>query len=160
MRTLFFSLFFLLSITFTAQVANLEKNYTKEIELNTSIEDTWKLLSDVSMWKQWDSHIIDVRLTEDFVDNAKGSLITTNSEIVNFRIIDLIEGKSYTVRHKLFLGTLYLRRTVVATEVGTKVIAEVWFKGLSLKIFKRYMSNDYNTVLEKELESLQMLSQN
>lgn len=160
MRTLFCTVLFLISITLTAQVRNLKKDYNKEIELTTSVEDTWRLLSDVSMWEQWDSHIIDARLVGDFADNAQGSLITANSRVVNFQIIALTEGKSYTVRHKLPTGFIYLRRTVAAISTGTKVMAEVWFKGLSLKTFKKYMGNDYAVALEKELQSVQQLLEN
>ncbi len=159
MRTLFCTVF-LVSITLTAQERSLKKSYHKEIQLTTSVGDAWQLLSDVSRWEQWDSHIIDARLVGDFEDNAQGSLITTNSKIVNFQIIAMKEGESYTVRHKLPTGIVYLRRTLAATEAGTRVMAEVWFKGLSLRTFKKYMGNDYNKVLEKELQTLRQLLQN
>ena len=160
MRTLFCITFFLVSITLTAQVGNLKKNYNKEIELTTSVEDTWQLLSDVSKWKQWDTHIIDAQLIGDFEDSAQGSLITANSKVVDFQLIAVIEGESYTIRHKLPTGILYQRRTVASTAVGAKVMAEVWFKGLSLRTFKKYMGNDYPSVLVKELQSFQQLLQN
>ena len=144
----------------SAQGTNLEKNYSKEIELTASKEDVWHLLSDVSMWKQWDDHIIDARLVGDFTDKAKGSLVTANSKVVDFYVVDLEQGESYTLRHKLSSGTIYLRRTITSTATATKLTSEVWYKGLSTKNFKKYMGNDYATVLEKELESLQSLLEN
>ena len=160
MKTFFYTTFFLLSITLSAQLNSSKKGYNKEIELTTSLEDTWQLLSDVSRWKQWDTHIIDAQLTGDFEDNAQGSLITANSKVVDFQLIAVTEGESYTVRHKLPTGILYLRRTVASTALGTKVMAEVWFKGLSLRTFKKYMGEDYASMLEKELQALQQLLQN
>ncbi len=160
MRTAFFVGSFFLSVVLMGQMASSEKNYTKEIELTASVEDTWNLLSDVSKWKQWDSHIIDARLKGAFIDKAQGSLVTNNAKVVNFYIIDWEEKKSYTLRHKLSSGTLYLKRSVEATDTGSKIMVGVWCSGLSKKNFKKYMGTDYAVVLEKELQSVKELLEN
>ncbi|MEP3210617.1 MAG: hypothetical protein ABJN95_15555 [Maribacter sp.] len=160
MRTVVFSLFFLISITMLAQGEHSKKNYTKEIEITSSVDDAWGLLSNVAMWKEWNSHIVDARLSEDFKDKSRGSLVTANSQVVDFQIVDFVEGEQYTLRHKLSSGTIYLKRTLAATETGAKIMAEVWYKGLSSGNFKKYMGSDYTMVLERELQSFQQLLQN
>ncbi len=160
MRSVLFSLLFLTSITMIAQGEHSKKNYTKEIELTSSVDDAWGLLSDVSRWKEWNSHIVDARLTADFEDKSRGSLVTANSQVVDFQIVDFVQGEQYTLRHKLSSGTLYLKRSLALTETGAKIRAEVWYKGLSSGNFKKYMGSDYTMVLEKELQSFQQLLQN
>ncbi len=148
---------FFLSVTLMSQTANSEKSYTKEIESTASVEDTWQLLSDVSMWKQWDSHIIDARLNGEFIDKAQGSLVTINAKVVNFYIVDWEEKKSYILRHKLSSGTFFSKRSVEATETGSKIVVEVWCNGLSKKNFKKYMGDDYASVLQEELLKIRQL---
>ncbi len=157
MKTAIFVGTFFLSLALTGQMKSSDKNYTKSIELTASVEDSWNLLSDVAIWKQWDSHIIDARLKGEFADRAQGSLVTSNAQVVNFYIIDWEENKSYTVRHKLSSGTLNLKRSVEATDTGSKIVIEVWYNGLSKKGFKKYMGEDYAAVLEKELLKIQQL---
>jgi hypothetical protein len=157
MKPLFFSVLFLLTCALTAQGTKSDKAFTSEIKVNHSVEDTWRLLSDVTQWKKWDSHIIDARLVGDLVADAQGTLVTSNSKVVNFRVIDFKQGESYTVRHKLSSGVFYVKRSVIPSDKGAKILTMVWYKGLSLKNFEKYMGGDYNLILQNELKRFQEL---
>jgi len=153
MKELLFSGFLIMSMVLAAQ----ENNYTKQIELTNTTEDAWQLIADVSQWKHWDSHVVDAQLEGGILDNSKGIIVTSNSKIVDFEIVEFKQGESYTLRHKLSSGMVYLKRSIQSSEKGTIVKLKVWFKRLSIKNFRKYMGNDYELILEEELQSIVQL---
>jgi len=153
MRKLLSFGFFIMSMILTAQ----KNNYAKQIELTDPAEEAWQLITDVSQWKHWDSHVVDAQLKGNLLDNSKGTILTSGSKIVDFEIVDFKEGESYTLRHKLSSGMLYLKRSIGSSEKGTILKLSVWFKRLSTKNFRKYMGNDYELVLEKELQNFVQL---
>jgi len=50
----------IVSISF-AQSKKIQKSFSNEIETSASVSDAWKLMTDVSQWKNWDSHVVDAR---------------------------------------------------------------------------------------------------
>lgn len=152
------TLFALLIVSISyAQSKKLEKSFSNEVETSASVAEAWTLVSDVSKWKTWDSHIIDARLEGEFTDKSQGILITSNSNVEPYSVVEFVENESYTIRHKLSSGLLYLKRSVKATNKGSKISTEVWFTGLSAKNFKKYMGDDYGETLAKELANAKQL---
>jgi len=66
-------------------------------------------------------------------------------------VIEFIENETYTIRHSLSIGLLYLKRSVKASNGGSKISTEVWYTGLSARNFKKYMGDDYDRTLATEL---------
>ncbi len=158
------TLILLLSLSFSTFVFSQsnasKKELIKDIESTATVEEAWQLLTDVATWKQWDSHAIDAKIKSDFKEKGQGKLVTHNAHIVDFAIIEFEQDKTYTLRHKLSSGTLYIKRSVVPTDVGSKLTVEVWYKGLSPKNFRKYMGEDYATTLENELQEVKQLLEN
>lgn len=149
MRHILFYAFFIGTFIINAQ----DSNYTKQIELASSPEEAWQLITDVSQWKHWDSHVVDAQLKGDFLASSKGVIVTTSSKVVDFEIVSLDQGKSFTLRHQLSSGMVYLKRSVESLANGSVVKLEVWYKRLSNKNFRKYMGEDFDLVLEKELQN-------
>lgn len=146
----------IVSLCYT-QSKKLEKSFSNEVETSASVSEAWNLVTDVSQWKTWDSHIIDARLAGEFTNKSQGTLITSNSKVEPYSVVEFIENETYTIRHKLSSGLLYLKRSVKVADKGSKISTEVWFTGLSAKNFEKYMGDDYDKTLAIELANAKQL---
>jgi hypothetical protein len=152
------TLFALLIVSLSyAQSKNLKKSFSNEVETSATVSEAWNLVTDVSQWKTWNSHIIDARLDGAFTEKSKGILITSNSKVEPYTVVKFVENESYTIRHKLSSGLLYLKRSVKAADKGSKISTEVWVTGLSSKNFDKYMGDDYKNTLANELANAKQM---
>lgn len=140
-----------------SQSKKTEKSFSNEIETSVSVTEAWQLVTDVSKWKTWDSHIIDARQKGEFTRKTKGTLVTSYATVEQFAVVEFIENESYTIRHKISSGVLFLKRSVLAADLGSKIKTEVWFTGLSVKNFEKYMGGNYENALANELVNVKQL---
>ena len=134
---------------------NDEINYHNEsIHIDMHPEEVWDLIKDVSIWKIWDNRIIDVDFDGPLTKKARGRLLTYKAHLVKFIISDLVEGRAYTLKHKLSSGMLYMKRSIQAANSGSIITQEVWIKGLSPKTIKKYLGEEYGLAIRNSLENL------
>ncbi len=152
MKTLKLFFIFILTIQGYGQSDNADKLHSNSINSKASVEEVWKQLIDAAQWKKWDTHVIDVKLEEDLKKKMEGTLVTSNATIVPFRVIAFETEKTYTYKHKLSSGMLYVKRSVAKTDEGTAITEEVWYKGISKKTFTKLLGPSYDDTIKTKLE--------
>ncbi len=146
-----------LCFTIQGQATSSSKNFTSTIETTANVATAWKMLTNTSEWKAWDSEIVDTKYEGLFQEKSTGTLITSSGKIKEFKIASLENGKTYVLKYKVSSGILFVKRTVVATGTGSAITEEVWFKGISGKTFKKYYGDDYTTTIQTKLSALKQL---
>lgn len=148
MRLLF--LFTLIFITMTLHAQSDEpsnKHFWHTIETSASPETIWKIWTDVPHWKDWDDGLKDAKLKGDFSKGTKGFIFPKKGRKTKFKIVELEEGKSYTFKTNLPLGSLFVKRTLVVKNGKTFFTHEVWFKGITKGIFAKVLGKDFRKIL-------------
>ena len=125
----------------------------------TSPEKVWRLWTDVSTWKNWDTGLKDAIMTSSFVLGSKGTIISQEGRKTKFKVIALEEGTSYTIKTNLPLGGLYIKRTLREEGDLTIFTHEVWFKGLTKGVFAKAFGPKFREILPGVLESIKDLAE-
>lgn len=89
---------------------------------------------------------------------AKGTIISDGRKS-NFTVVAFTPGKSYTIKTKLPLGGLYVRRVLEETAEGLQITHEVWFKGLTSGIFARMLGRDFRKKLPSVVERVKEIAE-
>nr|WP_299341898.1 hypothetical protein [Allomuricauda sp.] len=135
-----------------AQKVQSDKMFTYSMELGTSKENLWNILVDFASYGDWDTSIIDVRCDDGVKKRKTCKTVVNGGQIYNVEITDLVENETYTLRHKLSSGQIYIKRTIEAGD-KVKLTETVWYKGISKKTFEKYKGEQY-----KETQKSRMLS--
>ena len=136
-----------------AQKGQSEKMFTYSMELETSKENLWNILVDFSSYSDWDASIIDVRCEEGLKKRKNCKAVLNGGEIFDVEITDFVENETYTIRHKLSSGQIYIKRTIETGE-ETKLTETVWYKGISKKTFEKYKGEQYQETQKNRMQSL------
>ena len=135
-------------MTITAQEkAQSNRHFWHSITTEASPEAIWSVWTDVPHWKDWDSGLQDASLAGDFAQGAKGKIISLEGRSSKFKLVAVEQGKSYTMKTKLPLGALYVKRSMETTGTTTRFTHEVWFKGLTAGLFARAFGADFRAML-------------
>ncbi len=117
-------------------------------ESKASRDIIWDIWCDVAHWNQWDTGLADAKMDTPFSLNKEGLIISHNGRKSKFTVIEFHELSSYTIRTKLPLGILDVRRSMVPSGNGSWIIthdvcihgASKWFFGVLLgKKFRRLL---------------------
>lgn len=136
------------------------KYFKSTITSDAPAEKVWATITDASKWKHWNTDIVDARPEGMMTKGAQGSLITSNGDVLEYFIVNVQDANTYTFKHKLSSGMLFTKRSVVATESGSSISEEVWFKGISQKTFEKYMGDNYADVIQIRLKALKDFIEN
>lgn len=129
-----------------------QKKFTYTMKIETSNENLWNVLTDFANFNQWDTTVVDVRCEEELKKKGMCKAIVGNGEIFDVEITDFEINKSYTLRHKLSSGNMYIKRSLDSND---NVLTEtVWYTGISKKTFEKYKGKDYQKVQEKRIQAL------
>lgn len=140
---------------------NTDNKYFKStITSDAPAEKVWATITDASKWKHWNTDIVDARLKGTLKKGDIGSMITANGDVLQYSIVSVEDMHTYTYKHKLSSGMLFTKRSVVATDSGSSISEEVWFKGISEKTFEKYMGNNYTDVIQIRLQALKDFMEN
>lgn len=117
-------------------------------------EAIWKVWTDVENWGQWDSGLKSATLEGEFKLNAKGVITSLEGRKSKFTVVQYEPGKSYTIKTKLPLGGLYVKRYLSEKNGQTTFTHEVWFKGLTKGIFSKMFGGDFRQMLPGVLDNI------
>ena len=135
-----------------ALAQNNQKKFTYTMKLEASQEKLWEVLTDFSNFNQWDTAVVDVQCSEELKKKGTCKAIVGSGEIFDVEITDFVVNKSYTLRHKLSSGNMYIQRSI---DPESNALTEtVWYTGLSKRTFEKYKGKDYQQVMEKRMLSL------
>lgn len=155
-KTLIFLTLFA-SVSLFAQSESKEKSFKSTMETKASPQEAWNTITDVAQWKHWDDRIVDVRFPGPLKEKGTGQLITDDARVVEFKVTELEDVRMYTFKHKLSSGVVYTKRMVMASDTGSSISEEVWFKGISRKTFEKYCGTDYTAQIAQKLERLKAM---
>ena len=126
------------------------KTFVNSIDLKGNPENVWNAITDFSTMSLWDGNIVDVRCKDGLAKNNHCKVIVGTGKIFDVHIIELIEGKSYTIRYKLSSGNVYIKRSL-ASEVALQLTETVWYAGISKRTFEKYKGEDYANILQNRM---------
>ena len=153
MKKLLQILFIATPLLLLGQENKSEKMFTYSVELDTTKESLWNILVDLSNYGSWDTNIVDVRCPDGLQKRRKCQAIVNGGEIIDVEITDLVENETYTIRHKLSSGHLYIKRTIESGE-AVKLTETVWYRGISKKTFEKYKGEQYQETQKNRMLSL------
>lgn len=93
-----------------------------------------------------------------FVLGAKGTIVAEGRRS-KFTVVALTPGKSYTIKTKLPLGGLYVRRLFEETAEGNTITHEVWFRGVTSGLFARALGRDFRVMLPAVVEKVKEIAE-
>ncbi|MEO0405028.1 MAG: SRPBCC family protein [Bacteroidota bacterium] len=134
------------------------KHFWHTIETEASPENIWSIWTDVPNWKQWDTGLQDAIMLDEFALNAKGIITSLENRKSKFKIVEFVDGKSYTMKTKLPLGSLYVRRFLTVQDGKTSFTHEVWFQGLTGGIFAKAFGPKFRSMLPEVLQRIDQIS--
>lgn len=114
----------------------------------------WGVWVDVPHWKTWDSGLKDASIKESFALGAKGTIISLEDRKSSFIITEYEEGKSYVMKTKLPLGSLYVKRYLTVEGQVTTFTHEVWFKGVTGGLFAKAFGREFRKMLPGVLKNI------
>ena len=135
------------------------KHFWYSLETSASPEIIWAIWTDVSNWKNWDTGLKDASMKEDFQLSSKGIIISLENRKSKFKVVEFIEGQSYTIKTKLPLGSLYVKRFLTQENGKTMFTHEVWFKGLTKGIFAKAFGAKFRKLLPDVLRNIKTIAE-
>jgi len=123
------------------------KHFWYTMETTASADEIWSVWTDVKKWKDWDTGLKDASIKGEFGLGTRGTIISLENRNAKFKVIEYEEGKSYTYKTKLPLGSLYVKRYLKTENGLTSFTHEVWFKGITSGIFAKAIGKDFRDML-------------
>ena len=155
MRIFFFTLSLIFSMNLQAQEQkNSNRHFSHTATTTASAEAIWQVWTDVPNWKNWDSGLKDASMEDRFGLNAKGEILSLEDRSSAFEIVEYQAGESYTMKTRLPLGSLFVRRFLEQKDGSTVFTHEVWFAGISRGLFASTFGKKFRAMLPEVLENI------
>ena len=152
---------FVLPLNCFAQEMELtNKHFWNTTSTTATPEKIWDIWTDVSRWKDWDTGLKDAFIKEPFELHAKGVIISLEERSSKFKVVQLEKGISYTIKTRLPLGALYVKRYMVTQEGITHFTHEVWFTGITKGIFGKSLGKKFRAMLPVVLGNIKEIAEN
>ena len=135
------------------------KHFWYSLETTATPEAIWSIWTDVPNWKDWDTGLKDASIQGAFEIDAKGQIISLEGRKSRFKVVEFIEGQSYTYKTKLPLGSLYVKRYLTQENGKTVFTHEVWFKGLTGGIFAKAFGEKFRNMLPDVLSRIKTIAE-
>ncbi|MEO1624136.1 MAG: SRPBCC family protein [Bacteroidota bacterium] len=136
------------------------RHFWHSLPTEASKESIWNIWTDVSRWHQWDSGLQKAEMTEPFALHAKGTITSLEGRTSKFQVVEFDPGNSYTIKTKLPLGALYVRRYFEQKDGKQHFKHEVWFKGLTAGLFAKSFGPKFRSLLPEVLQNIQQIATN
>lgn len=155
------ALFFVGMTNVLAQNDFKQKNthFSHTLASSASPEAIWHIWTDIDNWPAWDKGLKEATLEGTFEENARGKLIPDKGPKSKFRIVNYIPGKEYTLKTKIPLGSLNVRRYLKTKDQKTYFTHEVRFRGLFKGLFGLLYGKRYRQMLPSVLSNIQDLAE-
>lgn len=130
------------------------KHFWYSMETSAPSDSIWALWTDVRTWIDWDIGLSDASIEGEFSLGQKGTIISLEGRKSRFTVIEYIEGETYTIKTKLPLGSLYVKRYLRRHNANTIFTHEVCFKGITSSIFARAFGVKFRKLLPEVLSNI------
>ena len=145
--------------SFAQPKAQTDQHFWHTLETSAPPEKIWSIWTDVVNWKNWDTGLKDATIKSEFGSNARGVITSLEGRKSKFTIIGYSEGETYTLKTKLPLGSLYVKRYLETREGTTVFTHEVWFKGLTKGMFAKAFGKDFREMLPDVLQNIKNIAE-
>jgi len=135
------------------------RHFWESRETTASPNQIWSIWMDVPNWKNWDTGLKDAFMEDAFQLNARGTIVSLEGRKSKFQVVEFTEGKSYTFRTKLPLGSLYVKRYLETTSGKTVFTHEVWFTGITRGIFASAFGKKFRKMLPRVVDHVKNLAE-
>ncbi|MEM8524476.1 MAG: SRPBCC family protein [Bacteroidota bacterium] len=142
-----------------AQKQTTNQHFWYTMETIAAPETIWEIWTDVSTWKKWDTGLKDAQIEGGFQMNAKGFIISLDDRKIKFKVTEYTENQSYTYKTSLPLGGLYVKRFLSEENGKITFTHEVWFEGITKKIFAKMLGNDFRKMLPEVLQNIKNIAE-
>jgi len=129
------------------------------VETSAPPAEVWTIWTTVEDWKSWDTGLKDAQMEGAFQLKAKGVIISLEGRKSKFKVVDIEEGKSYTIKTNLPLGGLYVKRYLKQNGDKTIFTHEVWFKGLTKGLFAKAFGRKFREMLPEVLQNIKQIAE-
>ncbi|MEO0468164.1 MAG: SRPBCC family protein [Bacteroidota bacterium] len=159
-RVILFSLLLMISMNLHAQKEQASNRHFWHTDTTSApAESIWAIWTDVPNWKAWDSGLKDASLMGAFVLHAKGEILSLEGRKSSFEIVEYEAGKTYTMKTRLPLGRLYVKRFLTEENGTTQFTHEVWFAGLSRGLFASAFGKKFRAMLPDVLDNIKTIAE-
>jgi hypothetical protein len=128
-------------------------------ETTTVPLEVYRLWTDVSTWKDWDSGLKDATISGPFELGSIGEIISLEGRKSEFAVVEYIQDTSYTIRTKLPLGSLYVKRLLSIQDEKVSLTHEVWFSGLTGGLFAKMFGPEFRKMLPEVVQEVKRLAE-
>ena len=118
----------------------------------------WRVWAAVANWKDWDLGLADGESDGPLQLGTTGTITALNGRRTPFIISAFEDGTGYTIKTKLILSDLYVRRTLQATPKGTAFTHDVWFEGFTAGLFARFLGPQFRTLLPQSMQRIREIA--
>ena len=135
------------------------KEFWHSVSTTADPSEIWQIWTDVKNWKVWDTGLQDAEIKGTMGLGTKGKITTLQGRKVNFKVVEWEEGKSYTYKTALPLGSLYVKRYLEEKDGKTLFTHRVWFQGLTSGIFAKQLGEEFRDLLPGVLENIKQIAE-
>lgn len=147
----------LMSLNINSQETNYKFSHTDSTTVKSDV--IWKIWTDVSNWKNWDSGLKDATLNGEFKIGNKGKIISQKGPNSKFIITKVNEGISYQFKSKIPFGWLIITRTMENKNGLTFFTHEVEFTGVLKKFFGKQLGIKFKSMLPGVLTKIKEIAE-
>ncbi|MEL7534204.1 MAG: SRPBCC family protein [Bacteroidota bacterium] len=137
-----------------------DKHFWHTVSTDAAKEAVWQVWTEVENWQDWDSGLQSASLDGAFTAGAKGTILSLEGRKSRFKVVEYVEGQSYTFKTNLPLGALYVRRSFSEQEGQLRFTHEVWFQGLSAGLFAKMFGPKFRAVLPEVMQAVNQIAVN
>ncbi|MEM6842133.1 MAG: SRPBCC family protein [Bacteroidota bacterium] len=134
-------------------------HFSGTIAIDKPQTEVWRLLTDVTQWKDWDTELKTSSLVGEFALGATGELVPMKGPKLTFVISEFIPEQSYTVKTKMPVGHLMMKRTLANRNQLTYFTDDIWFTGALKRVFGLMLGSGFKAVLPEVMENFKRLAE-
>jgi uncharacterized protein affecting Mg2+/Co2+ transport len=141
--------------------ANKQSNYhfSFTIAIKNTQDNVWQALTDVPNWHIWDTELKEAYLNEPFALGAKGVMTPKKGPKLPFYISEMIPDQSYTVKTKMPVGTLDIKRTLRHENGTTYFTDDIAFTGFLKRFFGAMLGGGFRKILPEVMENFKKIAE-
>ncbi len=134
-------------------------HFSYKVIINSTKSKVWETLIDVKTWHIWDTELIEAQLDEDFELGAKGTMKPKVGPILKFHISDFTKNEFYTLKVKMPVGNLVIKRSLVESNNSIQFTDDIEFTGFMRYIFGFILGRKFRKVLPDVLNNFKNLTE-
>ncbi|GAA0872420.1 hypothetical protein GCM10009117_15670 [Gangjinia marincola] len=147
----------ILLTTITLQAQN-QRNFSHTIQTNNAPEAIWSIWTNVDQWHEWDIGLKSAEMNEVFSLGAREEILSLEGQKSSFKVVEFVEDESYTMKVKLPLGSMLIKRFLTYENEKNYFTHQISFKGLTGGIFARMLGKKFKTMLPQAMQNIEILA--